>query len=211
MINIELLEDVKRYFDNDYSGHDYFHTIRVMNIAVHIAEKERADITVTALAALLHDVDDYKLTGGETGDTFNAVALMEKYAYAEDIQRKVCEIIRSVSFKGKDTVIPASLEGKIVQDADRLDAIGAIGIARAFMYGGNHNRVMYDPDVPPVYNMTVEQYKSNKGTTINHFYEKLILLKDMMNTATAASIAEARHKILTDFLDEFHAEWDGKR
>ncbi|MBQ2230517.1 MAG: phosphohydrolase, partial [Oscillospiraceae bacterium] len=137
--------------------------------------------------------------------------LLNKYGYSDEILDRVCEAIRTVSFKGTDTEKPTTLEGMAVQDADRLDAIGAIGVARAFAYGGANARPMYDPDIPPAAEMDAEEYKKSRSTTINHFYEKLLLIKDMINTETAKRIAEGRHSFLISFLDRFYSEWNGKK
>ncbi len=210
MLCQEMISDVKKLFENDFSGHDLYHTLRVMNTAEAIANSENADIELCRLAALLHDTDDYKLVAENAPMHQNAAALMDKYDIPTDTQKRVFEIIESVSFKGVDSITPDTLEAQIVQDADRLDAMGAIGIARAFAYGGSRGRAMHDPDIPPRTKMTEEQYKSANSTTINHFYEKLLQLKDMMNTSAAKAIAEHRHRIMLDFLTEFDNEWNNK-
>ncbi len=207
----QLESEVEELFRGDASGHDAAHTLRVTNLARTIARKEGADEEICRLAALLHDVDDWKLVGGAMGQSARAQALMDRHHVAKETQRRVVEIIASVSFKGTDSVIPRTLEGKVVQDADRLDAIGAIGVARAFAYGGAHGREMYDPQVKPNLHMDEKAYMANKGTTINHFYEKLLLLGDMMQTATGKEIAVSRHAYLKAFLEEFLAEWQGNR
>lgn len=205
-----LEEEVQSLFAGDASGHDWFHTERVVRLARQIAAAEGADEALCALAALLHDVDDYKLTGGAFGATENAERLMRRHGVPVEKQRKVFDIIRKVSFKGADTEVPDTLEGKIVQDADRLDAIGAIGIGRTFAYGGTRGQLMYDPEIRPQPGKSAEEYRKNSNTTINHFYEKLLLLKDMMNTETARRMAEHRHQVMVDFLHEFYAEWNGE-
>ena len=210
MLCQEMISDVKKLFENDFSGHDLYHTLRVMNTAEAIANSENADIELCRLAALLHDTDDYKLAAENAPKHQNAAALMDKYDIPTDTQKRVFEIIESVSFKGVDSITPDTIEAQIVQDADRLDAMGAIGIARAFAYGGSRGRAMHDPDIPPRTKMTEEQYKSANSTTINHFYEKLLQLKDMMNTSAAKAIAEHRHRIMLDFLTEFDNEWNNK-
>ena len=202
-----LEDEVRIFFAGDATGHDWFHTLRVVRLARSIAREEQADEELCALAALLHDVDDYKLTGGGFGETTNARRLMKKYGIAEETQQAVVDIIRKISFKGTDTEVPGSLEGKVVQDADRLDAMGAIGIARTFAFGGSRGQAMYDPAVRPQPDKTAEEYKKYSSTTINHFYEKLLLLKDMMNTETARVLAQHRHKVMEDFLTEFYEEW----
>lgn len=211
MIKKELEERVKEIFAGDHSGHDFAHTQRVIRLTQKIAEAEGANTEIAALAALLHDVDDHKLTGGEFGCTERARKLLCEFGYTEETADRVCEAIRTVSFKGTDTEKPKTIEGMAVQDADRLDAIGAIGIARAFAYGSANARPMYDPDIPPAAEMSAEEYKKSRSTTINHFYEKLLLIKDMMNTEAAKSIAEERHGFLLSFLDRFYSEWNGEK
>lgn len=210
-----MIEAAKRYiediFARDFSGHDAFHTLRVLNLAERIAAKEGADMEIVQLAALLHDVDDRKLSP-ETHETQgNARAFLLRQGMEAEKIEKICHIIAQISFKGSDTVAPDTLEGQCVQDADRLDAIGAIGIARTFAFGGSRQRKMYDPAEPPVENMDAAAYAKNEGHTINHFYEKLLLLKDMMNTDSAKEIAAARHAYMEEFLREFYAEWNGER
>ena len=207
----QTLEYVKKMFENEYSGHDYFHTLRVFKMATHIAEKENADVEIVQLAALLHDVDDFKLSPETYAQKTNARSFLQVNQVDEETIEKICQIIGEISFVGKDSVIPQTLEGKCAQDADRLDAIGAIGIARAFAYGGNHNRVMYDPDVKPHMNMSKEEYMNHKSTTINHFYEKLFLLTELMNTQTAKEIAGERERYMKAYIAEFMDEWDGVR
>ena len=207
----QALEYVKKMFENEYSGHDYYHTLRVFKMATHIAEKENADVEIVQLVALLHDVDDFKLSPETYAQKTNARSFLQVNQVDEETIEKICQIIGEISFVGKDSVIPQTLEGKCAQDADRLDAIGAIGIARAFAYGGNHNRVMYDPDVKPHMNMSKEEYMNHKSTTINHFYEKLFLLTKLMNTQTAKEIAGEREQYMKAYIAEFMDEWDGVR
>lgn len=166
-------------------------------------------MNIVRLAAILHDVDDRKLFG-ENGFA-NARRFMDSEHIDLDDQMFICDIISEISFKGKDSVRPSSLEGKIVQDADRMDAIGAIGIARAFAYGGSKGRAMHIPGEGPKEGMSEKEYFANQGTSVNHFYEKLLLLKEMMNTQTAKDMAQARHDYMVGFLDEFMSEWEGKR
>ena len=200
---------VKEYFKNESSGHDYFHTLRVYKMAKNIAEEEKANMNVVLLAALLHDVDDFKLSPATSKNKDNARNFLKNNGVLDCDIELICKIIDEVSFKGTDSKIPDTLEGKIVQDADRLDAIGAIGIARAFAYGGNHNRVMHDPDIKPSLNMNEVEYRSHISTTINHFYEKLFTLKDLMNTKTAIKLAVSREKYMKEYIQEFLDEWDG--
>ena len=199
----------KDTFAADHSGHDYFHTLRVYKMAVKLAEQEGADLAIVRLAALLHDVDDVKLSSETHINKDRAVGYLREHGASENMINAICDIIESVSFKGSDSTVPETIEGKCVQDADRLDALGAVGIARAFAYGGSHHRIMHDPEVKPAENMNGEQYQNHCGTTVNHFYEKLFLLKDLMNTHTAKRIAEHREDYMRCYLAEFLEEWDG--
>jgi uncharacterized protein len=204
-------EYIKQEFGGDSSGHDWWHIYRVWKNAIAICEREKANLFIVELAALLHDLDDWKFN--ESGDEtpHRAKAWMESCGVDSQINQTVREIIMRISYKGAQVENKMnSLEGFIVQDADRLDAIGAIGIGRAFAYGGYKNRPMYDPEAENQMHATFEQYKNSKSATINHFYEKLLLLKDMMNTATAKQIAEGRHEVMVKFLDQFMNEWEGR-
>lgn len=202
---------VKEVFATDFSGHDFFHTMRVYQMATKLALAEKADLQIVQLAALLHDVDDRKLSPETCENKDRAVAFMRSQNLAEEMIETIKQIIGEVSFMGKDSVVPKTLEGKCVQDADRLDALGAMGIARAFAYGGNHNRVMYDPEIKPALNMSKEEYQNHVSTTVNHFYGKLFLLKDMMNTDSAKAIAEHRERYMKEYIDEFMDEWEGRK
>jgi len=202
-------EFAKGIFEGDSSGHDVYHTLRVHDLARTICSKEGGEMDIVRLVAILHDVDDRKLFG-ENGFA-NARRFMDSEHIDIDDQVFICDIISQISFKGKDSVRPTTLEGRIVQDADRMDAIGAIGIARAFAYGGSKGRAMHIPGEGPKEGMSEKEYFANEGTSVNHFYEKLLLLKDMMNTDTARQMAQARHDYMVGFLDEFYAEWEGKR
>lgn len=201
-----LKQKIKELFANDCSGHDYWHSIRVSNIAEKISKTEKCNNYIVMIAALLHDTDDIKIF--ETTDYENARCIMSECHLMEDTIDNVIEIIKEISFKGTETTSPKSIEGKIVQDADRLDAMGAIGIARAFAYGGSHNRAIHIPDCQPNINMDETEYRNNEGTTINHFYEKLLLTKDMMNTGCAKVIANRRDRYMREFLKEFYDEWN---
>lgn len=203
------IEYVKELFENEYSGHDYFHTLRVYKLAKEIAIIENADVYIVSLTSLLHDVDDIKLSPNTNKNKDNARKFLIDNNIDNDIINLICDIIGEISYKGKETVPGKTLEARIVQDADRLDAIGAIGIARAFAYGGHHNRVMYDPDILPKLNMTEIEYRDHISTTVNHFYEKLFNLKDLMNTETAKKIAIDREKYMKEYLERFIEEWDG--
>lgn len=200
---------VRNKFENEYSGHDWFHTLRVFRTATRIAETEGADVETVQLAALLHDVDDRKLSPETYEDKTNARSFLTENNVDEGKIEEICRIIGEISFA--ENCVPSTLEGKCVQDADRLDAIGAIGIARAFAYGGNHNRLMYHPDIAPNPNMSKEEYVKSNSTTVNHFYEKLFKLTDMMNTDTAKQIAKERDEYMKAFIAEFMDEWEGKR
>ena len=203
---------VKSKLDGESSGHDWWHTYRVWKTAVNIGKKEDADLFVVQLAALLHDIADWKFHSGD--DSIGpklAREWLEKLDVDENIISHVCEIIKGVSFKGAGVKSKIKTkEGMVVQDADRLDALGSIGIARAFAYGGHKGREIYNPNIKPEKHESFEQYKNNKGTTINHFYEKLLLLKDLMNTPSARKIAEERHRFMEEYLDKFFKEWEGK-
>lgn len=206
-------EYVQKKLSGEGSGHDWWHVLRVWNNARTIAQKEKADLFVVDLAALLHDIGDHKFhNGDETVGPRLAREWLEQQQVEEKTIEHVCSIIRDLSFKGAGTssAMP-TLEGKVVQDADRLDAIGAMGIARAFAYGGHKNREMYNPNIKPVLHESFEAYKSSTAPTINHFYEKLLLLKDRMHTGTARQMAAQRHQYMEDFLSQFYAEWDGER
>ena len=200
---------VKDYFLNECSGHDFFHTLRVYKMAKRIANIEKANENIVSLAALLHDVDDVKISPNTSNNKDNARRFLSENNIDLDTINLICNIIDEISYKGVDSVSPSTLEGKIVQDADRLDAIGAIGIARAFAYGGNHNRVIYDPNEKPKLNMNEEEYRNHVSTTVNHFYEKLFNLKELMNTETAKSIALSREEYMKDYIDRFLEEWEG--
>ena len=213
-MTVELIERAQSYvrekFEKEYSGHDFFHTLRVFKMATRIAKCEGADVKIVQLAALLHDVDDRKLSPDTYESQANARSFLCENGVDADVIERVCQIIREISFGANDSA-PTTIEGKCVQDADRLDAIGAIGIARAFAYGGNHNRVMYSPDVKPNLHMTKEEYIKSESTTVNHFYEKLFKLTALMNTQTAIRLAEARDAYMQAFLSEFMDEWEGIR
>ena len=202
-------EFVKEKLYGEGSGHDWFHIERVYNISKYLAEKENADSFIVEMTALLHDIDDWKFSNNNITDTTNTERFLISLGVNEEDILKIITIIKTMSFKGG--VVNSSqdtIEGKVVQDADRLDAIGAIGIARTFAYGGSKNRVIYDPTIKPKNFASLEEVKSNDNHTINHFYEKLLKLKDMINTMSAKEIAEKRHKYMVEFLNEFYYEWN---
>lgn len=197
---------------DDATGHDWWHTDRVVRIALRIAEDEGADAVVVELAALLHDLEDWKLAGGDaTAAPRAARALLERLGADASIVDQVCEIVAGVSFKGAGVPTPMrTIEGKVVQDADRLDAIGAIGIARVFAYGASAGRAIHDPDFVPRAHSSFEEYKSAPSPSIAHFYEKLLLLKDRMNTSTGRRLAQNRHAFMEEYLRRFYSEWNGE-
>lgn len=196
---------VKDKLYKEGSGHDWFHIKRVYNLATYICEKEGGDEFIIKMASLLHDIDDWKFSNNnKTTESF-----LESICVDEESIYKIMNIITTMSYKGG--VVNSyqnNLEGKIVQDADRLDAMGAIGIARAFTYGGSKNRLMYDPHIKPKNFQNLDEVKNLDNHTINHFYEKLLKLKDLINTDTAKQIAEERHRFMEIYLDEFYYEWN---
>ena len=201
---------VRQEFSGDSSGHDWWHIYRVWRNAITICAHEKADSFIVELAALLHDLDDWKFNTSGEETPLRAKAWLDSFSLDPSVTEAVYRIITHISFKGANVANEMdSLEGLIVQDADRLDAIGAIGIARAFAYGGYKNRPLHAPETPAQMHDTFEQYKRSNSSTINHFYEKLLLLKDMMNTATAKRIAEQRHAYMEQFLSQFMDEWEG--
>ncbi|OFP43982.1 phosphohydrolase [Streptococcus sp. HMSC066E07] len=197
---------------DETSGHDWWHIVRVTNNAVEIAKQEQADVFICELAALLHDIADGKLNENEGVGLQKVKQWLQNHQASDEETAHVLEIIATMSFKGGHQQKNVStLEGKIVQDADRLDAIGAIGIARTMAYSGHIGRPIHDPDLQPRENMTLEEYRTGKSSAIMHFYEKLLKLKDMMNTAAAQKMAESRHRFLEEYLDQFYAEWNAKK
>lgn len=209
-ILIKTEEYVKNLLQGESSGHDWWHIHRVRSQALFIGEKEQADLFIVELAALLHDIGDFKFHDGDI-DVGPGMARewLEKMEIPGKMIGHICEIVRDISFKGAGTPsIMKTLEGKVVQDADRLDAIGAIGIARAFAFGGHKGREIHNPETKPEFHESFDHYKSAAGSTINHFYEKLLLLKDLMNTETARDIAAERHRFMEIFLEQFFKDWD---
>jgi len=205
------IQFVKETLENAEGGHDWFHIERVYKNSCLIAESEDCDLLVVKLSALLHDIADSKFQkGDETVGPAVAKGFLEKEQVSEEVVEHIIKIIENISFKGgNEQKLFYSKELAIVQDADRLDAIGAIGIARTFNYGGFKNRKLYDPAIKPNLNLTKEEYKNSTAPTINHFYEKLLLLKDKMNTETGKKLAIERHRFMETFLKQFYAEWDG--
>lgn len=204
---------VKKELKNAEGGHDWFHIERVFKNSILISKDEKVDVFVVSLAALLHDIADPKFyNGAETVGPKIATKFLKEQEVHEQIINHVVNIIKHISFKNsfdKESKKFTSIELKVVQDADRLDAIGAIGIARCFNYGGFKNRGLYDPEIIPNLNMTKKQYKNSDTPTINHFYEKLLLLKDSMNTLSGKKIAAQRHAFMETYLKQFYDEWDG--
>jgi len=204
---------VKKKLGNDSSGHDWWHVYRVWKIAKKISKKERGklNVFVIELASLLHDIADYKLHDGDEGIGPNrARKWLRKMNVSEDDIAHICQIIRDIAFKGANVQSTVKTkEGMIVQDADRIDAIGALGITRTFAYGGYKGKLIYDPNIKPVMHSSFEEYRNNKSSTINHFYEKLLLLEKLMNTEYAKRIAKERTMFMKKFLKEFYSEWNG--
>ncbi|KFF13356.1 phosphohydrolase [Chryseobacterium soli] len=204
------VEFVKEKLEGAEAGHDWYHIERVWKLSKKIAEAENCNHDVVELSALLHDIADPKFhNGDETLALKISREFLESQQVSEDIIEQVLFVIKNISFKNRGEA-PSELpiELKIVQDADRIDAIGAIGIGRTFNFGGFKNNPMYDPQVPPSLNMSKEEYKKSNGTTINHFYEKLLLLKDLMNTEKGRELAQQRHNFMLTFLDQFYKEWN---
>ena len=201
---------IRRRFVGESSGHDWYHIQRVWKLTQQVAAQEGAKREIAELGALVHDIADWKFCAGdETVGPREARRLLSDEGVPGDVIEAVTDIVATISFKGAGvTTAMKTLEGQCVQDADRLDAMGAIGIARCFAYGGHAGRAMYDPDVHPTMHATAEAYKSAKGTSLNHFHEKLFLLKDRMNTASGRAMAEERHRYMMEFVDRFLHEWN---
>jgi len=216
MNKIKIIQKVKDYIKNNLgsepTGHDWWHSWRVWKMAKEIAKKEGGDLFVIELAALLHDIADWKFYGGNIKiGSEKAKNLLKKLRVDDKTIKHICHIIDNISFKGaKVKNRMKTKEGKIVQDADRLDVIGAIGIARTFAYGAYKGREIYNPDIKPKLHKSFKEYKNSKGTSINHFYEKLLLFKNRLNTKTAKKIAQKRHEFLKSYLKQFFKEWEVK-
>ncbi|MGV3125898.1 HD domain-containing protein [Streptococcus orisratti] len=216
MINKKMILEkaeqlVRSRLEGDSSGHDWWHIVRVRNTARTIAMEEKADVFLCEMAALLHDMADDKLTDQPEVELANLQLWLASQGLTEVMISDIIQIITTMSFKGGGGQPVVSLEGKIVQDADRLDAIGAIGIARCMAYSGSKGRLIHDPTKQPREQLTPDEYRNGQDTAIMHFYEKLLKLKDLMNTDFGRKMAEQRHQYLENFLTEFYAEWDGQR
>lgn len=215
MNNLSILHATEKYVRElsmgESTGHDWWHIHRVRNLALKLSQEENADDFVVELASLLHDVADHKFhDGNEDIGPKTAQEFLTSLAVDDEVIEHVVDIIRGISYKGAGVDTPMkTIEGKVVQDADRLDAMGAIGIARAFAYGGYKGREIYNPEIKPELHQTFKHYKKSTGPSINHFYEKLFLLKDRMNTATASKIAIKRHQVMRVFVEQFMEEWKG--
>jgi len=210
LIIIKTKEYVKNKLGGEVTGHDWWHTLRVYKTSIYIGEKENANLYIVGLAALLHDIADWKFND-ESIDIGPKVSRewLESLGVDGNTINSVTKIIETMSFKGGTTnADQKTKEGKVVQDADRLDALGAIGIARAFAYGGFKERELHNPNIKPQKYKDFEQYKKSVGTTVNHFYEKLLLLKNLMNTESGKSMAIQRHEFMEKYLDQFFKEWD---
>lgn len=216
MTKEEILQAVAQYVEQvmsgEGSGHDWWHIVRVRNMAERLALAEGADTFICQLAALVHDLADDKLVADEAEGLAQVRQLLAENSVSQKDIEQVMTIIQNMSYKGGSQHHQTlSLEGQVVQDADRLDAIGAIGIARTMAYSGNKNRIIHDPTIGVREEMTLEEYRSNQGSAIAHFYEKLLKLKDLMNTETAKKLAQGRHDFLERYLEQFYAEWDARR
>lgn len=213
LIISNTIEFVKKTLKNAEGGHDWFHIERVYNTSKSIAFTENANLFIVSLGALLHDIADSKFyNGDETVGPKKAGDFLKTQNVSLEIIEHIVKIIENISFKGGNFKTKfSSLELQCIQDADRLDAIGAIGIARCFSYGGYKERALYDPKIEPNLNMTKEEYKSSTAPSINHFYEKLLLLKDKMNTSSGKTMAQERHEFMQTYLEQFYDEWNGKK
>ena len=210
-ILLEVATYVEQKLSGEGSGHDWWHIVRVRNMAKNLALAEGGDSFICQLAALVHDLVDDKLVADEGLGLAEVRDLLTRLGVKSDQTDQVLAIIQAISYKGgSQNHLDLTLEGQIVQDADRLDAMGAIGVARTMAYSGYHGRVIHDPEVAVRQNMTLEEYRSQQGTAITHFYEKLLCLKDLMNTKTAKDLAQGRHAFLEAFLAQFYAEWEGQ-
>ncbi len=207
----QTINFVKNKLNQEGSGHDWYHIERVYNMSKYILKHENADDFVVEMTSLLHDIDDWKFSDDNKSNTYTVEIFLKSVGVSNECISKIVNIIKTMSYKGGivDST-QETIEGMIVQDADRLDAIGAIGIARTFTYGGYKNNLIYDPNIKPIDFTSLDEVKNKENTTINHFYEKLLKLKDLMNTRTAQKIAKKRHEFMVNFLNEFYYEWDFK-
>lgn len=202
-------EHIQSSFEQDTTGHDWWHIWRVRNCAVFLAKQENADLQIVNLAALLHDIADWKFHDDDEAGPVAAAKWLTQFDVDPPLIDRVAKIVGEVSFKGAGVkTVPTSLEGKCVQDADRIDAIGAIGVSRVFAYGGHVGQPIHDPTQAPTSHDSFEAYKTKRSTSINHFHEKLLLLVDRMHTESGRRVARDRHQFMVEFLDRFHAEWD---
>ena len=209
---------VQDFFEQEATGHDWWHTHRVRKLALKIAREERTDLFIVEMAALLHDIGDYKFSGGDEKQGQERVArYLNSLPLDSSLIQKILDITTNISFmktlsqNGNSTIGEKSPEFKAVSDADRLDALGAIGIARAFTYGGYYHRPIYDPGIPPNPHISQEEYKTTESPSLNHFYEKLFKLKDMMYTTYGKRLAQGRHKFIEEYLKCFYQEWRGEK
>tara|TARA_B110000285_G_scaffold202510_1_gene237884 strand:+ start:6371 stop:7021 length:651 start_codon:yes stop_codon:yes gene_type:complete len=205
-----IINEIKGQFENDTSGHDWHHINRVLNISRYLHSIEGGDLEVIELAAILHDISDHKFNGGKLDEGGKVSQdILTKHGVDRKTIAEVRYIVDNVSYKGAKTKAEMNtIEGQIVQDADRIDAIGAIGIARTFAYGGNTNQAIYDPELPVNMHESFEDYASTKTCTINHFYEKLLLLKDRLNTNAGKKLGQERHELMENYLNSFLHEWN---
>lgn len=221
MNQADILKETERYvretLGNESSGHDWWHAKRVYNVAIHIAKEElgsgkEINFFIVQLAAFLHDIADWKFNDGDDNEGPNKAKMwLKSLNVDQNIITHVCQIIQDISFKGSSVHdFMKTIEGEIVQDADRLDALGAIGVARCFATGSKLGSSIHDPEAAPIINKTPEEYKKLQASSINHFYEKLLLLKDRMKTASGKKLAENRHRYMEEFIIRFLSEWDGK-
>ena len=204
----KTIEFIKQKLQGEGSGHDWWHIYRVHKTSLEIARDEGANLFVVELGALLHDIADWKFTNGdeEEGGRQSRIWL-ESLGVPQEIINHVCNIVNNIGFKGGKGQLMSTIEGKVVQDADRLDAIGAIGIARTFAYAGHKGREIYNPDISPKTDQSKEEYRDSSTPAINHFYEKLLKLKDLMNTKMGRELAQKRHEFMKLYLNEFYEEW----
>ncbi len=209
-LSLQTFQFVENILKHDASGHDWWHIVRVHNMAKMLAEQEEADLFVVEMSALLHDVADEKLNESEAEGLKKVEEWLDLCQVEKAMKQHILMIIQNMSFKGGNNTFLTSIEGRVVQDADRLDAIGAIGIARTFAYAGSKGDIMHDPNLSVRDTMNKEEYRNGKSTPINHFYEKLLKLKSLMNTNSAKEIAEQRHEYMENYINQFMKEWYGQ-